>query len=237
VAFRRKRPPNRLRRLTGRPPPSPRSSRHQAGVDVVVTTPGRAVALLQRGALSLTATQAVVLDEVDVLCGAPRERGVGGAAGQRAADGHGRIGAGSWAALKGMAALPRQRSRLLSRACKLGRARFLNEGAPLSGLIIPRPLPNPQAPTMLTKRRWSPCRPPRPTRRASSSSARRCRSTPLSGCGRSSPVSPMRLGLACTASRQVRRQLSLQVAQSHVPLPSAAPLKQPQEVPGTLQGA
>jgi hypothetical protein len=47
----------------------------QAGVDVVIATPGRAVALLDKGALSLTATRAVVLDEVDVLCGAARYRG------------------------------------------------------------------------------------------------------------------------------------------------------------------
>lgn len=59
---------NHLRgqRVTGAPTyPPPR----QAGVDVVVSTPGRAVELLRRGALSLGSTKAVVLDEVDVLCG------------------------------------------------------------------------------------------------------------------------------------------------------------------------
>ncbi|KAI8469617.1 MAG: P-loop containing nucleoside triphosphate hydrolase protein [Monoraphidium minutum] len=41
----------------------------KGGVDVVVATPGRAVALLKRGDLILDHTRAVVLDEVDVLCG------------------------------------------------------------------------------------------------------------------------------------------------------------------------
>ncbi|GBF95962.1 DEAD-box ATP-dependent RNA helicase [Raphidocelis subcapitata] len=41
----------------------------KAGVDVAIATPGRAVALLQRGTLTLAATKAVVLDEIDVLAG------------------------------------------------------------------------------------------------------------------------------------------------------------------------
>ncbi|KIZ01662.1 DEAD-box ATP-dependent RNA helicase 50 [Monoraphidium neglectum] len=41
----------------------------KAGVDVMVSTPGRAVALLSKGALNLGRTNAIVLDEVDVLCG------------------------------------------------------------------------------------------------------------------------------------------------------------------------
>lgn len=49
-----------------RPTPAP----CQAGVDVVVASPGRAVALLAKGALELGATRAIVLDEVDVLAGA-----------------------------------------------------------------------------------------------------------------------------------------------------------------------
>lgn len=51
------------------PPPLGGAPWLQAGVDVVVTTPGRAAELIRRGALSLAATRAVVLDEVDVLCG------------------------------------------------------------------------------------------------------------------------------------------------------------------------
>jgi hypothetical protein len=47
-------------------PPTPA----QAGVDVVIATPGRAVSLLERGALSLADARAIVLDEVDVLAGA-----------------------------------------------------------------------------------------------------------------------------------------------------------------------
>jgi superfamily II DNA/RNA helicase len=35
----------------------------------MVSTPGRAVALLSKGALNLGRTNAIVLDEVDVLCG------------------------------------------------------------------------------------------------------------------------------------------------------------------------
>lgn len=39
------------------------------GVDVLVSTPGRLAAHLEKGSLALGATSALVLDEVDVLAG------------------------------------------------------------------------------------------------------------------------------------------------------------------------
>jgi len=49
----------------------------ERGVDVVVATPGRVVGLLEKGVMRLEATRAVVLDEVDVLCGEWAFEGVG----------------------------------------------------------------------------------------------------------------------------------------------------------------
>ncbi len=51
-----------------------RSFRTQAdcikeGVDLLVATPGRLLEHLRRGSMKLEATNAVVMDEVDVLCG------------------------------------------------------------------------------------------------------------------------------------------------------------------------
>eukprot|EP00877_Chromochloris_zofingiensis_P002029 jgi/Chrzof1/11827/Cz06g11130.t1 len=42
----------------------------EAGVDVVICTPGRLLSHLEKGILKLDATKAIVLDEVDCLCGA-----------------------------------------------------------------------------------------------------------------------------------------------------------------------
>jgi superfamily II DNA/RNA helicase len=39
------------------------------GVDVLVATPGRLLSHLEKGSLSLQATSALVMDEVDVLAG------------------------------------------------------------------------------------------------------------------------------------------------------------------------
>lgn len=41
----------------------------EAGVDVVICTPGRLLSHLEKGILKLDATKAIVLDEVDCLCG------------------------------------------------------------------------------------------------------------------------------------------------------------------------
>jgi superfamily II DNA/RNA helicase len=41
-----------------------------AGVDVLVATPGRLLSHIERGSLNLSNTAALVLDEVDVLAGA-----------------------------------------------------------------------------------------------------------------------------------------------------------------------
>jgi superfamily II DNA/RNA helicase len=63
---------NRAFMQFNRPQPNPTKPQpNQGGVDVIVATPGRAAALLARGLMTLEATKAVVLDEVDVLCGEP----------------------------------------------------------------------------------------------------------------------------------------------------------------------